>query len=403
MKKDRNIRSRITRRTSRERVSRKSRRPRVSRRTSKRRRTRRTRRKGGGGKKGSRKSFCDVKLTMMVFLTIFWSLIYLSGMFDYGKEIEDYIPIDKNGAELAESLGVGLIKYDPRIHRIMDDMLESIDHNSLGAFSAAPPISFHLKLDDKLQIDGIKPHLSDVQASMDIHERSRRLGTAADRDFYSRDIRGIYDTRKMAKLEDWRPLQSPQRSFKEENVINTMLQTFMPKILSMSKSGIPDNIQFSGFSQLVSRSPLGSNFHQDVDQLALISSSAADHEYRIMVFDRDETYDPRWTQIATEIDGRKANKFIKTSFGKYDHAKLINFDVDESDYIALIFDNNKVFHRTPKTPFWDWFTNNIPEKRRITQFRISWDDYDQVSQDSDKDTGPRIEEIEGGGWRYKIV
>ena len=168
----------------------------------------------------------------------------------------------------------------------------------------------------------------------------------------------------------------------------------------MANTGIPDNIQFSGVSQTVDRSPIGpQNFHQDIDELAVRGSAAADHEYRIMVFDRDEMYDTSWTEIATEIDDRRAIKFVKSQFPRYDFAKLIDFDVNRSEYIALIFDNNKVFHRTPPTAFWDWITNNIPDKRRVTQFRISWDDYDQLDYE-DVFNEKRFQEImSGGGYR----
>ena len=68
------------------------------------------------------------------------------------------------------------------------------------------------------------------------------------------------------------------------------------------------------------------------------------------------------------------------------------FNISNKD-IALIFDNNKVFHRTPPTQFWNWITNNMPSKRRVTQFRISWDDYDQVEEFNPE----RFQEIMGGG------
>jgi len=334
-------------------------------------------------------------MTLMVFI----GLIYISGIFDYGKTIDDYITVDEDGLDIAEELGVGLIEYDSNINRILDDMLKNI-----GPRRSPDAISYNLILNDNNQIYNINPYLTDIRKSLDPIEVSASSAKLGDAEFGTRNLTGFYDTREYAKQlrADWRPYKNLQQSFIDQNDVNIMLEKFMPKILSMANTGIPDNIQFSGFSQIVSRDPLGpQNFHQDIDQLAMISSAAADHDYRIMIFDRDERYDTSWTEIATEIDNRRAEKFVKSQFPRYDFAKLIDFNIDKSKYIALVFDNNKVFHRTPPTAFWDWVMGNIPDKRRVTQFRISWDDYDQLDYEDDYD-GERFQEIMSGGG-YKIM
>ena len=337
----------------------------------------------------------NCKNCLMITLMIFIGLIYISGIFDYGQTIDDYITIDEDGLDIAEELGVGLIEYDSRINRILEGMLDNIDNRNIDI-----GISYNLRLNDDLQIDDIDPYLTDIQRTMNSEDRNRFRLFGYD-DLYTRKSMGYYDTREFAKQynKDWRIKKTKHQSYIEESDINIMLKTFMPKILSMANSGIPDNIQFSGTNLIVSRSPLGpQNFHQDIDQLALLSSATADHEYRIMLFDRDERYDTSWTHIATEIDDRRAEKFVKSSFARYDFAKLIDFDVNKSKYIALVFDNTKVFHRTPPTAFWDWITSNIPEKRRVTQFRISWDDYDQINRIDES----RFQEVMDGGG-YKIL
>lgn len=347
--------------------------------------------------KKTKKKSCQscIIYTLMVFI----AMIYISGIFDYGKTIDDYITVDEDGLDIAEELGVSLVEYDSNIDRILNNMLKNIRNRR-----SRDSISYNLRLDDNMEIDNINPYLTDIRKSfepIDISTSSNKLG---DIEFISRNLTGFYDTRKYAKQlsADWRPYKNLQQSFIDQNDVNIMLEKFMPKILSMANTGIPDNIQFSGFSIIVSRNPFGpQNFHQDIDQLAFLSSASADHEYRIMIFDRDEKYDTSWTQIATEIDNRKAEKYVKTQFPRYDFAKLIDFDVNKSKYIALIFDNNKVFHRTPPTAFWDWVTNNIPDKRRVTQFRISWDDYDQLDYEDDYD-GERFQEIMSGGG-YRII
>ena len=343
---------------------------------------------------------------LMITLMVFIAMIYISGIFDYGKTIDDYINIDENGLDISEELGVGLIEYDSNIDRILNNMLKDLEDRG-GNRDVNSQISYNLVLDDNMQIDNINPYLTDLQRRFDPDASAEAVSRLGHVDLINRNIIGYYDTRKYAKQlrADWRPDENLQQSYIETNDINIMLEKFMPKILSMANTGIPDNIQFSGGSLIVSRSPFGpQNFHQDIDQLALFSSATADHEYRIMIFDRDEKYDTSCTQIATEIDDRKAEKFVKTSFARYDFAKLIGFNIDKSKYIALIFDNNKVFHRTPPTKFWDWITNNIPESRRVTQFRISWDDYDQINYE-DEDDEERIQEImDGGGYNiYYII
>ena len=195
--------------------------------------------------------------------------IYISGIFDYGQTINDYITIDEDGLDIAEELGVGLIKYDHRVNKILDNMLSTIDERNINN-----TMSFNLMLNDDLQINSINRYLTDIQSSMDPRERpTDRFGKI---NLYTRDLTGYYDTREYAKqtMKDWRPSYNRQQSFIEEKDINTMLETFMPKILSMANSGIPNNIQFSGQSLPVSRSPFGpQNFHQDIDQLAFIKFS----------------------------------------------------------------------------------------------------------------------------------
>ena len=325
---------------------------------------------------------------IMITLMIFVSLIYISGIFDYGNTIDDYNKISEDNLDIAKDLGISLIEYDSRVDRILNDMLQNVDSR------LDKGMSYNLQLNDNLQINDINPYLKDAQMRTERPLELFGYGEAGE-------VIGFYDTREYAKQynKDWRVKQIKDTSYIHEGDINIMLETFMPKILSMANTGIPDNIEFSGSSISVSRGPFGpQKFHQDIDQDALFGSATADHEYRIMIFDRDETYDTSWTQIATEIDDRKAEKYVKTSFAKYDFAKLIDFDIDKSKYIALIFDNNKVFHRTPPTKYWDWVTNNIPSKRRVTQFRISWDDYDQVEEIDPE----RFQEImEGGGYSIK--
>ena len=367
-----------TRSKPRERVRARSKsRKRVRSRSKSRKRTRRRNIKQSGG---------NCRDCIMITLMVFIALIYISGIFDYGNTIDDYIKITENNLDVAQDLGISLVEYDTNVDRILNDMLQNVDSKSLDK-----GMSYNLKLNDNLQIHDINPYLKDEQMRTE-----RRLNQFGNNDVTTRDLTGFYDSRKYVKQynKDWRVKQKKDTSYIHEADINTMLTTFMPKILSMANKGIPDNIEFSGSSLSVSRSPFGpQNFHQDIDQLTLFSSATADNEYRIMIFDRDETYDTSWTQIATEIDTRKAEKYVKTSFGKYDFAKLIDFDIDKSKFIALIFDNNKVFHRTPPTKFWNWITNNMPSKRRITQFRISWDDYDQVEEFDPE----RFQEIMGGG------
>jgi hypothetical protein len=348
--------------------------------------------------KKTKKNSCQscIIYTLLVFI----GLIYISGIFDYGKMINDYITVDEDGLDISEELGVGLIEYDSNIDRILNDMLKKWGNR----VRSNDTVSYNLRLNDNMEIDNINPYLTDIRKSLDpiaVATSSQKLG---DAEFGSRNLTGFYDTRKYAKQlrADWRPYKNLQQSFIDQNDVNIMLEKFMPKILSMANTGIPDNIQFSGFSQIVSRDPLGpQNFHQDIDQVAMISSAAADHDYRIMIFDRDERYDTSWTEIATEIDNRRAEKFVKSQFPRYDFAKLIDFNIDKSKYIALVFDNNKVFHRTPPTAFWDWVIGNIPDKRRVTQFRIAWDDYDQLDYEDDYD-GERFQEIMSGGG-YKIM
>ena len=63
---------------------------------------------------------------MTITLLFFIGLIYLTGVFDYGKTIDDYIKITDTDMGVSESLGVRLIQYDTKIHRILNDMINTI-------------------------------------------------------------------------------------------------------------------------------------------------------------------------------------------------------------------------------------------------------------------------------------
>ena len=344
-------------------------------------------------------------ITLMVFIAM------IMNIFNYGKTIDEIITYRENQLELVEDLGVGLIEYDSRVNGILDKMLEKKDTLS-GAMSFTLKIDKIDKIDNKFQIDkrspdSIEPYLKDLQLEIDPESRAiKRLGSVINVNMLTGDITQTPEQALLADelSKEWRPGQlMKDKSYPEEGHINIMLETFMPKIISMANKGIPKNIQFSGNSITVSRSPFGpQNFHQDVDQQALLSPAFADNDYRIMIFDRDKRYDREWTQIATEIDGETPSKYIKKRFPSYDHAKLIGLElgIDKSKYMALVFDNNKVFHRTPPTEFWDWVFGNIPKQRRVTQFRIAWDDNEQKNYEAEWGE-KRFEEImEGGG--YKI-
>ncbi len=81
---------------------------------------------------------------------IFIAMIYISGIYDYGQTIDDYITIDENGLELAEDLGVSLVEYDSQIDNILNDMLKTVDERGLDNV-----FSYSLTLNDNMQIDNI--------------------------------------------------------------------------------------------------------------------------------------------------------------------------------------------------------------------------------------------------------
>ena len=352
------------------------------------------------------------KTYISVILMLFIAMVCTS-IFSHGKTINEYITINEDGLDIAEKLGVGLIEYDSRIHRILDGAHSApwnvlIDWSIIKNPLPGPVTSYNLRLDNKLQTNDIELYYPEYQDRVQYLQKNPMGETQIIKDHpidflgRRRDSIDYYNTRKkMDEITDnWWPKHKLQISKLPQGDINLLLKEFMPKILSMGGMGIPDHIQFSGISTVAPRTlPPRPSLHQDIDAFAEFGSASAEHDYRIMLFDRDEDYDQTWTEVAIEVDSIKADKFVKRSFFKYDSAKFIDFDVNRSDYIALIFDNNKVFHRTPPISFWNWATGNMPGKeRRIVQFRISWNDYDQLDY-GDKE---EIEKFMNGGG-YRIV
>lgn len=155
-----------------------------------------------------------------------------------------------------------------------------------------------------------------------------------------------------------------------------LIKQFLPHIIKLSNV-TPQIIHFSGAVVPVIRS-IQSISHQDMSRSGYEGPIRSDHDYRIFII-QTEGEDDELTEFITKINGIKADKFIDDNLQLFHHSlEKVNLKIDKQKYAAIVFDNYKIFHKTPDIEsFYSYFFKLAP-KRIVVQFRVSWDDKDQV-------------------------
>ena len=166
--------------------------------------------------------------------------------------------------------------------------------------------------------------------------------------------------------------------------LNIILQELMPTIMRMTYPGkdpdkvMPSELYVGGATGSPTPSIFGpTRPHQDRGN----TGKAPDltHVYKVMYYHGDGSDD--WTssptRFFTDIDGITAKPYERREFNSFQNATEIvgldNLGYNSSDQIfVIIFDNNKLFHASPKvTGFLDSFGKS---PRVLTQLHIAWSD-----------------------------
>ena len=313
----------------------------------------------------------------MILVFIFGQLLRIGMMFFLkGTDVKDVYTSEN--ISLSQEIGLQLLRYDQSVA----DAYERVNqfHKFMTPYTRNKNLlSYELSLNSNNTLHDLDSYTpSEFLYSIPSDSLEQQL----------------YENRLLVQSmkQDWRPDSNKLSDISLSIVddMNLLLATFMPPIQTMSRQ-TPSMVYFSGGTvDEVVRYLATDSFHQDTDRFSVLGPYTTDHDYRIMIFEQDPEFDQEWTQFSPEIDGIRASKYIKHSFTSYNYAKVIQFDIYEADYMAIIFDNNRIFHRTPPISFYQWLTNTLPSTRRIKQLRIAWDDRDQIDYSRD------IEEIRGG-------
>ena len=326
--------------------------------------TKRKKRQRGGG------HLKRISTMVLIMAIIYMYLIY--------KEPQIQL-IDVGPDELIqpEDIGISLVPYNKNVKNAINNFL-----NTETGYNRVK-----VQLDDSLGI-------VDIQSTYNPY-----IDPASDDEMKRYRIYTDYSKRKLSDeyRDNWYD-KSVSRT--DLDSVETMLQYFMPPIVEMSGQ-IPNDIYFAGGS-IIPRRTSTSFAHQDIDAQAIVGPGTIDNDYRIFLI--QETGDTELTEYVTKVNNQKATRYLNDIPYFHNELEVVNLKIENADYAAIIFDNFKIFHRTPNLDLIKYFQGLVPD-RLVTQIRIQWNDYEQMDYPMDDQMDDQIdydrsfEEIVGGRHR----
>jgi len=271
-----------------------------------------------------------------------------------------------------KDIGLSLVPYNKNVKNAINNFL-----NTETGYNRVK-----VQLDDSLRIVDIQNKLNPyIDRSSDADTRAFRVNT----DYSKRQLSDEY-------RDNWYDKSISQT---QSDSIETILQYFMPPIVEMSGQ-IPKDIYLGGSSAEPRRTWITqSNVHQDIDVFAIVGPTTMDHDYRIMLI--QDTGDTELTEFVTKVNNQKATRYLNDIPFFHNELEVVNLKIENADYAAIIFDNFKIFHRTPNIDLVEYFQGLVPD-RYVTQIRIQWNDKDQMDYPTDDeiDYDRSFEEMVGG-------
>lgn len=272
-----------------------------------------------------------------------------------------------------KDIGLSLVPYNKNIRNAINNFI----HTDFEKYNRVK-----VQLDDSLRIVDIQNTLNPyIDPTSDAEATRYKVFS----DYNSRLLSDEY-------RNNWYDKSIPKT---QSDSIETILQYFMPPIVEMSGQ-IPKDIYLGGFSAAPRRTWITqSSVHQDIDFLALGGPGTIDHDYRIMLI--QETGDTELTEFVTKINNQKATRYLGEIPFFHNELEVVNLKIENADYAAIIFDNFKIFHRSPNLDLIKYFQGLVPD-RYVTQIRIQWNDKDQMDYPTDDeiDYDRSFEEMVGG-------
>ena len=321
--------------------------------------TKRKKRQRGGG-----------HLKRISIMVLIMAMIY---MYFLSKEPQIQL-LDVGPDELIqpEDIGISLVPYNKNVKNAINNFLNT-----------------------EFGYNKVKVQLNDSLRIVDIQSRYNPYIDPASSSEAIRFTKNIYTDYSKRKLSDEYRDNWYDKSVSRIDLdsVETILQYFMPPIVEMSGQ-IPNDIYLGGFSNTPRRSLIiQQDVHQDIDAQAIAGPGSMDNDYRIFLI--QETGDTELTEFVTKVNNQKATRYLNYIPYFHNELEVVNLKIENADYAAIIFDNFKIFHRTPNLDLIKYFQGLVPN-RLATQIRIQWNDYEQMDDPIDN----RFEEIVGGYRRF---
>jgi len=196
---------------------------------------------------------------------------------------------------------------------------------------------------------------------------------------YLRDNSALTEYRKR-----WMEPEIRDYSYLSEGNLNVIYNALLPGIKLLTSGNVPRKMFITGASSSVSQGPLSdTNWHQDYNPGALYySPQSTNRDLRVILIpqSRHGFKDTTLTMFSKKLGNIKPLSQTGLYSGKNAvdpllEPSMINIKMDnQDDYLAIMFDNYKVFHKTPTLSINEWL--NLEEDRQVYQIQIKWDDKD---------------------------
>ena len=334
------------------------------------------------GKKKSKKKQRGGNINNIIFILLLFYFMYKQSV---NKDFYDIKDIDVGYSDdliLPEEVGLSLIPYtqevsDAIINYVIGGDFENQAHT--------------LSLDDSGNIEDIKlyfnPYLKELLdfTSKD-YERQTYVETYKNRDLGLQHNDRWFDT----KIRDY--------NLPQEGDISKILEVCLPGIHLLTGK-IPKKLFMSGtFAKNVNI--FNPQWHQDYPGTNRLYPNVADYNIRLMLIPQKHyetkypelinfSKDTKLTDYATQVDNYKPENRLHpdnidyTGGPQFNYftsniAQKVNLKIDQTKYVGIMFNNYKLFHKSPDV---DGFLRST--QRDVIQLQFIFNDKDLITPATD--------------------
>ena len=260
-----------------------------------------------------------------------------------------------------ESVGISLVPYNRHHYDVFMDFCSNTE-------------SLVVDLDESERIIGVEYYNNPYHV--------RNIDTAINSEQYLNDNDALIEYRKR-----WYEPTNRNYSYLSEGHLNVIFNALLPSVKLLTSGIIPRKCFISGSKVPVSQDPFFDNlWHQDYNPLGShFSPQSTNKDMRVILVPqkRHGFKDTKLTMFSKKMGNIEPLSQHEISLGRVLvdpslEPSMINIELDDQDdYLAIMFDNYKVFHRTPPVFFKEWL--KMSGAREVYQIQIKWDDKDAYS------------------------